>query len=789
MTEPVPQTQAQIDLAKSMAAAELERAAATRVATTASEANTKAVADNMLGNTNLGTALKGLGEHLKQSTSEFSRLEQGMLKYTSAQKTGISELSKHKEGFSALSTMLFTVKERFNDFSGVSVNGLTTLTGSISQLTDSVKISALATALLPASLVAGFAGSTNAIGQAKAALDAFARSADNAARLQNAMIQAAGKAGSLQELYTAAGTDMEGMNSILQKQASFFGDVSQATGIGTYQVAKYWHEFAQIPKVMIDGKNSLDQSVNGQHLLAAALQVASGTGRDQSEVIQEMKQSMIEYNMSGEKALTFSARMTELSGALAIPLDKMQGALKGVADRFKLVGDNTEGASKMFLTYVEALKSTGISGAAALGIVTHMTEALGGMNIAQKAFLSSQSGGAGGLMGGFQVEKMMREGKMDQVMSMVQKQMKQQFGRIVTLDEASKSQEAASQMQKQVMMLQGGPLGQFAKKPEEAYRLLEGMKGLETGKVTPKTLQENVLGKTMDHGVKIQEMQLTELQRMNLGLERAGMFRDITNLGTAQQGIGARAGQKPTEGEPDNTERQAKLKRFKMQGGAAAAGSGPEVLAAANRTDKIFNDIIKNFGTVFTDMGGIIKSKVTALRKSLIGGAKATDQKATYKELQDSIAAERKKAKSIKLPADKKTANDVLDAAQKSIDEEFNVSRKAVADEAAAKTAAKTAAAKRSKKSNVALDSITAYMADRPATPPAEAVGGAATGAASLVERANKTRDELDAGEKKTADEKATAAPPQEITIKGYCIDCGRPMEPTPQSRGVNATR
>jgi len=314
------------------------------------------------------------------------------------------------------------------------------------------------------------------------------------------------------------------------------------------------------------------------------------------------------------------------------------------------------------------------------------------------------------------------------------------------------------------------------------------MKGLETGKVTPKTLQENVLGKTMDHGVKIQEMQLTELQRMNLGLERAGMFRDITNLGTAQKGIGARAGQRPTEGEPDNTERQAKLKRFKMQGGAAAAGSGPEVLAAANRTDKIFNDIIKNFGTVFTDMGGIIKSKVTALRKSLIGGAKATDQKATYKELQDSIAAERKKAKSIKLPADKKTANDVLDAAQKSIDEEFNVSRKAAADEAAAKTAAKTAATKRSKKPNPALDSIAADMAKRARSTSGEAVGEAIPNATDTTTaaqaEANKTKAELD-----KADREANAPAPIDVTVKGFCIDCGRPMEPTPQTRGVNPTR
>ena len=759
-----------------------------RLSKDATEQSTNATLRQLDVNTNLGTSLTGLQQHLETNRNAFSEITAKLNIFSKDQQGNIKITEAQREAFAGLSTVLFGVQTRFHEFSGVSVTGLNTLSGTIDQISKMApgKLDSVARALLPASVVAAFSKGAAGIEQAKAAINAFATSADNAARLQNAMIQAAGKAGTLPDLYKAAGDGMEGMNATLQKQAEFFGNVSDATGFGVGQVAKYWHEFAQIPKVMIDGKNSLDQLVGGQHLLTAALQVASGTGRDQSEVIQEMKHSMVEYNMSGEKALTFSARMTELSGALAVPLDKMQGALKGVADRFKLVGDNTEGASKMFLTYVEALKSTGISGAAALDIVKNMTEALGGMNIAQKAFLSAQSGGAGGLMGGFQIEKMMREGKMDQVMDMVKKQMKQQFGRIVTLDEASKSQEAASQMQRQVMMLKQGPLGPFAEKPEQAYRLLEGMKGLETGKVTPKQLQENVLKGTMDQGVKLQQLQLTELQKISRAFESAAMFRDIVNRGMIQKGFGALAGQMMGEGEGENIERQAKLRGYQEQGGKKAGAVGRGILEAqTNRSDIILNNIVKNFGDVFTDMGNIIKTKVMTMRKSFIGGAKPEEQTKTLEAFHAELDVQRKKANLIKDVDKRKAAQAALDEERRNIDQEFNLHKQTAYQ--AKTTKPTTALAPTTTKKGNAADFLKKDMTDRygEATT-AGAEVGAAVEPSTIATRAASTAAEIAADEKATAGKGVEAPSQVDVRITGYCIDCGKPMEPTSQTTGLN---
>ena len=73
--------------------------------------------------------------------------------------------------------------------------------------------------------------------------------------------------------------------------------------------------------------------------------------------------------------------------------------------------------------YVGALQNTGMTGQHAMEVVKGMTDSIAGMSVAQKAFLSSQTGGPGGLMGAFQIEKDLREGKIDKVFDKVRQTM------------------------------------------------------------------------------------------------------------------------------------------------------------------------------------------------------------------------------------------------------------------------------------------------------------------------------------------------------------------------------
>ena len=103
-------------------------------------------------------------------------------------------------------------------------------------------------------------------------------------------------------------------------------------------------------------------------------------------------------------------------------------------------------------------------------------------------------------MGAAQIEKMIRSGDIEGVQKKVMDTLKKQFGKIVTLDEATQSEGSAAQRQKQIMLLQQGPLGAMAKTPEDAGRLLDAM---AKGKVTKEGaggLDSKGLTKAIDAG-------------------------------------------------------------------------------------------------------------------------------------------------------------------------------------------------------------------------------------------------------------------------------------------------
>jgi hypothetical protein len=164
------------------------------------------------------------------------------------------------------------------------------------------------------------------------------------------------------------------------------------------------------------------------------------------------------------------------------------------------------------------------------------------LDIAQKAFISAQTGGPGGLAGGYQIEMMMREGNMDQVFNMVQQTLKQQFGgSIVTLEEAAQNAGSAAQMVRQVAFLRQGPLGNVVKSDQEAYRLLEAMK-TGTGPGALKSPEAAMKG-ALAEGEGIQKRQSTILTNIANFTERLAQGMVQQNYLTARQIGGGMVGE------------------------------------------------------------------------------------------------------------------------------------------------------------------------------------------------------------------------------------------------------
>src|ERR1035441_8570721 len=156
------------------------------------------------------------------------------------------------------------------------------------------------------------------------------------------------------------------------------------------------------------------------------------------DVTKDMVSAFKDYNLTGEGALKFTAQIGELAEKFGVPLSDMQSALISTADAFKMYGDEAQGAANIMNEYMGALKNTGLSGSASAEIVNNMTLSIKGLNIAQESFMSSQTGGPGGLLGGFKVEQMLRGGKdgLAKVMKMAQQTLEKQMGPVMELSDS-----------------------------------------------------------------------------------------------------------------------------------------------------------------------------------------------------------------------------------------------------------------------------------------------------------------------------------------------------------------
>lgn len=453
----------------------------------------------------------------------------------------------------------------------------------------------------------------------------LAAGADNATKLQTEFLRLSGATGNLGNVFSLAGNDLGNINTLLNQQQDIMTNAMQATGANADVVQEYYQALGQVPGALDAMVKGAGDGSQGTMMLAAAMKTAEGTGQSFDDVVKSLTFAFQEYGLTGEGALQFSAQLGSVSQDLGIQLSEVTKTLEGSATKFTLFADTGASASNMLSgaanildTYGKALESTGLSGTQAAGVIGNITDQMSNLTIAQKAFLSAQTGGPGGLMGSFQIDKMLRSGDLQGVFDKVRQQMQQQFGKIVTVDEASQSQGAAAQMTRQISLLKQGPLGQFAKNDVEAERILEGFKAAQEGKGGP-GLGADVLKQSMDKGTAIEQKSYTVLSDIRSQLEGIKRSMDIGNLNTLQRsGMTAGTGNanqintagndaayrsqtnaqqsmgRATNVSPDNTYNQSvQNKKLEDTSGASVVKMGKEIASSVSG----LLDMGKGFGT------------------------------------------------------------------------------------------------------------------------------------------------------------------------------------------------
>jgi len=510
-----------------------------------------------------GDLLKGMSAITTFAQTELKKFETGL------RESGINlkEMTSLTEGqtqvMGALSVAILGVRESYKALGGVDTGNLSTFTEQINDLSNIVKenpagklagsIIENAKSVLIASgeapkkvLEMAGKGATVFMEYAKGIL----QSADNGARLQNAFVQVSAAGGGLTKVLAAAGPELSGMNNLLAQQAAAMAKTEKATQLSSTEVEKYWAEIGKIPGALQQVVVSNTATAGTTSALTAAIDVARGTGRSYSAVIEDVTKMYKAYGASVQEGLTFTARMTEVANRVGAPFEDVHRALTASADAFKMfvtageeAARNSGQIAQVMTDYSTALQKVGVSASNSVEMVQNMLTGVKNLGIEQKSFISMSTGGPGGLMGGFQIEKMIRENRIGDVMDKVMTSMQRQFGggKIVNFDEAAQSEAAARQYEKQIRLMTSGPT-KIVNDRESAERLIDAMRQRQAGAPGAEKLGADILGKTMDTGVKLTQTTNTILGDIRADISDIRRQADIANLTATQKAFAARQG-------------------------------------------------------------------------------------------------------------------------------------------------------------------------------------------------------------------------------------------------------
>ena len=540
-------------------------------------------------------------------------------------------------------------KEQFTNLSGVKTDNLLTYSGQFTTLLETIKKSPAATtsaklltdALTKAHAPAGvISQAIKELGHnATTTADAFLTGADNNLRLQESFIQTTLHAGGMREAFAELGAgipgigkDLSGLNDMTSKYTKVLESSMLATHLSRDTLAEYAAQLTSIPgglKALLVGTELAGNQTN---VLTAAIQYARGSGRDFADVAKDMTEAVTKFGASQDSALKYSARMSEVSDVLQARQEDVRAGLMSSSEAFKMfagAGSNaegmTQGMANAMSDYVKQLEGVGVPARNAIEMFGHYSNALATMTTGQKAFMSAQTGGPGGLMGAFQMDALMKTHPEEAMKKMQDAIKKQMGGSMVSFEEAQHSQAAAAKFQRQLSLLQNGPMGKLATTTAEAENLSEAIR---TGGKMP-TVGEHAeaastnMQDTMERGKALTERSnviagindnvsaiRTEIEKFNnqtIQNVAAGTSVKAGGIGGTGAGI------------PVNQDTQRTMQRA---GQIGTPGSGTEVA-------------MNNLGSSISNLPSMLKDDAVSLKESFMSGNKNATQMASDKLKED----------------------------------------------------------------------------------------------------------------------------------------------------------
>jgi hypothetical protein len=548
--------------------------------------------------------------------SLFNGLSDQISAYTDKLGTLQGMTDSGSASFGLLSAALIKTTQSFRDFTGgIDKNRVVSFSEQYSKLLTTIRESPVGSTAasvgidaLSASLSkSGVAHNKIAViaGDLKKGIistaESFLTSADNTLFYQNALIQTAAAQGNMQKLLAQTGDGFEHLNEVTKTQIDTMENAMAATNLDKEHMQKYMDVLKNLPGGMQNFGETVQ--VGGQHLniLTAAIQYATGSGRDMAAVQTDMSEAMNSYGANVQDALKYSARMSQMSETLGARVEDVQAAVNGSAEAFKSfvwggakADDMTKGLSDAMEMYAKRLNNIGVPIKNAIEMSKNLQSQMSNMSVGQEAFISQQTGGPGGVRGALQYERLMKEHPEQAMQKMDQNLRKMMGGKLVTEKEAEGSDVAANQFMKQTMLLQQWTGTQNR---QQAEAMSDAM---ASGNLKQAS-QKGTMEETVQRGQAMEQLSMTKVGQMNVQTDSVQLSGGVTNLGTLQDTMAARsgsgAGGQSGTGRGVNVAEQDKLRAYAANRatGPAPASALQELLNSAKELPQSFKDIASNF--------------------------------------------------------------------------------------------------------------------------------------------------------------------------------------------------
>lgn len=393
----------------------------TTPANPATQLSTVELIKQALASKDLNTIIQAITQSYEAATKSTIEWTQSLVNSNLIQDT-LSGLTKNNiDGISLFTTKILGASTAFDKFSQ-NIGEVNTFSAQLNNLTnDFGELGSVAEAVAKkigvpqAVLNAGSGAIGNWLGK-------IAASADSALKLQNGFIEMAGATGDLGRVFTMAGGNLENLNDMMLEHRVLIDNIAESTGSTAAITSEVYKKLGSIYKGAADEQVSAGQEVGETiNMTDAAMKLATGTGRSYDEMTTDLATAWKTYGLEGDKALSFTQRMSDLSSNLGVNLDITRGFLDNMANTFKTMSVNGDQAADTFNKLYPALKETGLSASVAAEMTGKVVQSVSKLSVAQEALISQRGGGPGGLRGAMQFENLINTGQTDKAYEMMKK--------------------------------------------------------------------------------------------------------------------------------------------------------------------------------------------------------------------------------------------------------------------------------------------------------------------------------------------------------------------------------